>query len=180
MGRIVATFFTTADGVVQDPQNWHFPYFDEEMGRIMSEGQQAQRTYLLGRGLYEEWAAYWPEHLEVDDFGPYIHALPKYLLTSRPVEGEPWNNTTVITEDHATAVRALKDATEGDIGMSGCATTVRWLLTEGLLDELNLFVDPVVVGKGRRWFDDLGTVPLTLTHSEALPTGVLHLRYAPT
>jgi dihydrofolate reductase len=76
-------------------------------------------------------------------------------------------------------VRQLKDGVEGDIGMSGCATTVRWLLAQGLLDELALLVHPIAVARGQRLFEDTGTVPLTLLSSATLPTGVLHVRYAP-
>ena len=77
------------------------------------------------------------------------------------------------------AVRALRERTEGTIGMSGSLRTVRALLEAGLLDELVLLVDPVVVGGERRWTDELGRTPLELVSSEALPTGVLHLVYRP-
>ena len=79
----------------------------------------------------------------------------------------------------AEGVRAAKERTDGDIGMSGSATTVRWLLANGLLDELALLVHPIAVGKGQRLFEDTPTTPLTLLSHEALPSGVLHLRYAP-
>ena len=101
------------------------------------------------------------------------------MLTHRPVEGELWNNTTVISEDHVAAVRALKDSTDRDIGMSGCATTVRWLIANGLLDELALLVHPIAVAKGQRLFEDTGTVPLKLEQSTPLKSGVLLLRYSP-
>jgi dihydrofolate reductase len=90
-----------------------------------------------------------------------------------------WQNTTVISDDVAAQVQAAKDSNEGDIGMSGSATTVRWLLANGLLDELALLVHPIAVGSGQRLFEDTGTYPLRLLHSETLDTGVLHLRYAP-
>jgi len=63
--------------------------------------------------------------------------------------------------------------------MSGCATTVRWLLAHGLLDELDLLVHPIAVGSGARLFEDTTTYPLTLLSSDTLPSGVLHVRYAP-
>lgn len=179
MAKIVSTFFTTVDGVVQEPHHWHFPYFDDEMARLMNEAQARQTAFLLGRTLYEEWAGYWPAHLSDDDFGPWIQELPKHVVTHRPLGADPWNNTTAITADHAVAVRELKESTDGEIGMSGCATTVRWLLAEGLLDELHLFVDPIAVGSGRRLFEDGGRLPMTLLGSTALPTGVLHVRYSP-
>lgn len=75
-------------------------------------------------------------------------------------------------------MRALKDRVDGDIAMSGSATTVRWLIAQGLLDELALLVHPIAVGSGQRLFEGTGTVPLRLLSSDTLPTGVLHLRYA--
>lgn len=79
----------------------------------------------------------------------------------------------------AARVQAIKDGTDGDIGMSGSATTARWLLAHGLLDEFNLLVHPVAVGSGQRLFEDAATCPLTLRASRALDSGVLHLRYEP-
>lgn len=89
-----------------------------------------------------------------------------------------WQNTTVLPGDVA-AVRAAKDAVAGKIGISGSATTVRWLLAQGLLDELQLLVHPIAVGHGQRLFEDTPTQALELTHSRALDSGVLHLVYRP-
>jgi dihydrofolate reductase len=76
-------------------------------------------------------------------------------------------------------VQAVKAGTDGDIAMSGSATTVRWLLANGLLDELALLVHPIAVGSGQRLFEEPTTYPLRLLSSATLGTGVLHLRYAP-
>ena len=105
-------------------------------------------------------------------------------MTHRPVEGDVWNSTTVISDDHVAAVQAIKHSTDKDISMSGCATTVRWLLANNLLDELALLVHPIAVVKGQRLFEETGFedashVPLTLEHSSTLSSGVLHLRYSP-
>ena len=178
MGRIVSNFFISLDGVVQDPHEWHFPYFDEDMGRIVGAGMEGQSGFLFGRRLYDQWSEYWPGNTD-EGFGPHINAIAKYVLTHRPIEGDLWNNTTVIAEDHVEAVQALKESTDGVIAMSGSATTVRWLIAHGLLDELALLVHPIAVAKGQRLFEDTGTVPLELVHHEALASGVLHLRYTP-
>jgi dihydrofolate reductase len=180
MGKIVANFFISLDGVVESPDQWHFPYFDDSMGRVIEEGMQAQSAFLLGRRLYDEWSQYWPAQSGEDaDFASYINNLPKYVLTHRPIEGELWNATTVLGDDAVAQVRSVKEQTDGDIGMSGSATTVRWLLANGLLDEIALLVHPIVVGRGQRLFTDTGKVPLRLVSSDPLPTGVLHVRYAP-
>jgi dihydrofolate reductase len=179
MGRIVSNFFISLDGVVQSPDQWHFPYFDEVMGQVVGEGMQGLSAMLMGRRLYDEWSQYWPQQGGDVPFASHINSISKYVLTSRPLDGEPWQNTTVIGEDAAAQVRSLKEQSAGDIGMSGSATTVRWLLREALLDELALLVHPIAVDRGQRLFDGTGTVRLDLTHSQTLPTGVLHLRYSP-
>jgi dihydrofolate reductase len=177
MGRIVSNFFISLDGVVEAPHEWHFPYFDDDMGRIVGAGMETARGFLLGRRLYDEWSQYWPAQGE-EDFAGFINNLPKHVLTSRPLGEEPWNNSTAIQTDHVAGVRRLKESVDGDLQMSGCATTVRWLIANQLLDELALLVHPIAVAKGQRLFEDTGTVPLRLEHSETLPSGVLHLRYS--
>ena len=178
MGRIVSNFFISLDGVVEAPDQWHFPYFDDEMGAIIGSGMETQGAFLLGRRLYDEWSEYWTGNTDEDGFGPYINNLQKYVLTHRPIGEAPWKNTTAITDDHIAGVQAVKDTTEGDIGMAGCATTVRWLIANGLLDELALLVHPIAVAKGQRLFEDTGQVPLKLEHSSTLSSGVLHVRYS--
>jgi dihydrofolate reductase len=179
MGKIVSNFFISFDGVVERPDQWHFPYFDDEMGAIVGQGMQTQTSFLLGRRLYDEWSEFWPAQGPEVPFSEHINALPKYVVTHRPIEGDLWNNTTDLGADPVDELRTLKETSDGDIGMSGCATTVRWLLSQGLLDELNLLVHPIAVGSGQRLFEGTPTTPLTLLSSTALTSGVLHLRYAP-
>lgn len=132
----------------------------------------------MGRRLYDEWSEYWPTNSD-DGFGPHINGIAKYVLTSTSTE-PTWQHTTVLTgDDVAERVRRLKEQTDGDIAMSGCATTVRWLLAEGLLDELALLVHPVAVGHGQRLFEDTPTYGLRLLSSRPLASGVLVSRYAP-
>ena len=182
MARIVSNFFISLDGVVEAPNEWHFPYFDDARGRVVGSGMETSAGMLMGRTLYGEWSQYWPQQGTDVPFAEFINGIPKYVL-SHHAGGAEWQNTTVISgpDDSSVAeqVRALKDRTDGDIMMSGSATTVRWLIAQGLLDELALLVHPIAVAKGQRLFEDTGTVPLKLVHSETLPTGVLHLRYFP-
>ncbi len=179
MGKIVSNFFIAFDGVVERPDQWHFPYFDDDMGRVVGAGMETTGAFLLGRRLYDEWSEYWPAQGPDVPFSSFINGLPKYVITHRPIEGELWNNTTNLGADPVDELRRLKESSDGDIGMSGCATTVRWLVANDLLDEFNLLVHPIAVGTGQRLFEDTPTVPLTLLSSDALPSGVLHLRYAP-
>lgn len=178
MGRIVSNFFIALDGVVEAPDQWHFEWFDDEMGAIIGEGFATTKAMLMGRKLYDEWAAYWPDHAD-DDFGPVINGMQKYVVSGSLTEAT-WENTTLIPgAGAAERLRQVKDETAGDIAMSGSATTVRWLLREGLLDELRLLVHPVAVGKGQRLFEDTELTRLRLLESRALGSGVLHLSYAP-
>jgi dihydrofolate reductase len=181
MARIVSNFFISMDGVVERPDQWHFPYFDDEMGEIVGAGMANTAAILMGHRLYDEWSQYWPAQGD-QDFGAVINGTQKYVLSHDAFDPD-WANTTVISgpDDASVAeqVRALKERTDGDITMSGSATTVRWLIAQGLLDELALLVHPIAVARGQRLFEDTGTVPLTLLSSATLPTGVLHVRYAP-
>ena len=178
MGKIVSNFFISLDGVVESPDKWHFPYFDDEMGAIIGKGMETSAAWLMGRRLYDEWSSYWPGQGPEVPFSEFINTIPKYVVST--TLGDPsWQNTTVLSEDVAAEVQALKESTDGDIQMSGSATTVRWLLANGLLDELALLVHPIAVGSGHRLFEDPVTHPLELISSATLGSGVLHLRYAP-
>ncbi len=178
MGRIVSNFFISLDGVVERPDQWHFPYFDDAMGEIVGAGMSTTSAFLMGRKLYGEWSEYWPQQGPEVPFSEFINGIPKYVVSSTLSEAT-WNNTTLVNGDVAARLREVKESTDGDIGMSGSATTVRWLLANGLLDELALLVHPIAVGSGQRLFEDNPTTPLTLVHSETLKSGVLHLRYTP-
>jgi dihydrofolate reductase len=175
VGRIAAALFTTLDGSAERPDQWHAPYFDEAMGRAMDSHTGRCESYLMGRGLYDQWSQYWPGN-ESDPFASFINPIPKYVL-STTLESAGWDGATILRSIEE--VRELRDRSEGTIGMTGSLSTVRSLLDAGLLDELVLLVDPVVVSGERRWTDELGRTPLELVSCEALPTGVLHLVYRP-
>jgi dihydrofolate reductase len=109
-----------------------------------------------------------------------MNNTPK-VVVSTTLERAEWQNSTLITGNIAEEITKLKQQPGKSIGMSGSATLVRWLLGEGLLDELSLLVFPIVLGSGKRLFADGGTpVPLTLLDSKTFSTGVLALTYAPT
>ena len=180
MRKIKSNFFVSLDGVVEAPDKWHFPYFDDEMGAAVGAGFATTDAMLMGRVLYDEWAAYWPDHAD-EPFGDVINGMKKYVV-SDSLRTADWENTEVLGGDLAAARLAeLKGQEGGDITMSGSATTVRWLLREGLLDELNLLVHPIAVGEGmaRLFPPDEPTVPLRLLSSQAFVSGVLNLSYGP-
>jgi len=176
--KIKSHFFISLDGVVEAPDKWHFPYFDDEMGAAVGAGFATTEALLMGRVLYEEWAAYWPEHAD-EPFGDVMNSMKKYVVSSGLHEAA-WQNSEVISGDVAGKLADIKAQDGGDITMSGSATTVRWLLREGLLDELNLLVHPIVVGDGmaRLFPPDEPGIPLELVSSQTFKTGVLNLSYA--
>ena len=181
MRKIKSNFFISLDGVVEAPDQWHFPYFDDEMGAAVGAGFADTDAMLMGRVLYEEWAAYWPEHAD-QPFGDVMNETKKYVVSSS-LQATEWQNSELIKGDEAAQRLAdLKAQDGGDVTMSGSATLVRWLLREGLLDELNLLVHPIAVGSGlaRLFPPDEPTTPLELLSSQTFSSGVLNLSYGPT
>ena len=176
MGKIISNFFISLDGVVEAPDQWHFPYFNDEMGAAVRGGLDQNKALLMGRTLYDEWSAYWPESTD-QPVATQLNTMPKYVISSS-LTNPTWINTTALP-GKVDAIRRFKESIDGDIGMSGSATTVRWLLANGLLDELRLLVHPIAVGHGQRLFEDTPTHKFTLTESTTFSTGVLNLTYTP-
>ena len=180
MRKLVSSFFVSLDGVVEAPQNWHFPYFDDEMGAVVGEAIEASDTFLLGRRTYEEWAAFWPHQDPAENpMAAAMNETPKFVVSTTLGEVE-WQNSTLLNGDLAESVGELKAKPGKNIGMSGSATLVRSLLGHRLVDELRLLVHPVVVGSGAKLFENgIGQVPLELVDSRTFETGVLDLTYRP-
>jgi dihydrofolate reductase len=176
--KIKSYFFISLDGVVESPDKWHFPYFDDEMGEAVGAGFATADALLMGRVLYDEWAAYWPDHAD-EPFGDVMNSIKKYVVSDNLRTAE-WQNAEIVGGDVAKRVTEIKAQDGGDITMSGSATTVRWLLRAGLLDELNLLVHPILVGEGlaRLFPPDEPSIPLELRSSQTFESGVLNLSYA--
>lgn len=176
MGSIKANLFISLDGVIEAPETWHFPYFNDEMGAVVGEQMAAADATLLGRNTYDEFAGYWPNADPADPFTGAMNGARKYVVSNTLTE-PTWENSSVVTGDVAAELTALKQDTH--LGTTGSATLVRWLLEQGLVDELHLLVHPIVVGHGTKLFADGATVPLSLVSSQTFSTGVVHLVYAP-
>ena len=176
MRKIIASLFVSLDGVAEAPDTWHFPYFDEEMGNAVGAAMADCDAMLLGRVQYQEFAAYWPT--SEDEFAGFMNNQKKYVVTTTLTEAT-WTNTEIITGDVLAGLRALKDTEGKDIAVTGSLTLVRSLLKTGLLDRLQLFVHPLVLGKGARWFDGLEDVRLTLSSAEVFASGVVNQIYTP-
>jgi dihydrofolate reductase len=182
MRRIVASLFTTVDGVVEAPETWHFPYFNEEMGALV--GSLMRDTQLLGRRTYETFAATWAarEVAGGDDaaLAAQIGNQRKIVVSHQRLEFT-WRNSEQLQGDLIEGVTSLKAERGDDIAISGSVSVVRQLLDARLIDELHLLVDPIAVRKGMRLFDEQHglALPLAMIGSTVLSNGVVHLVYGP-
>jgi dihydrofolate reductase len=175
MRKIVAGLFVSLDGVIESPETWHFPYFNDEMGQVVGGLMDTADTMLLGRVTYQAFAGYWPD--SKDDIAEHMNSIPK-VVVSTTLESAEWQNTTVVRD--IAELATLKQQQGKDISITGSATLVRSLLQADLLDELHLLVHPIVVGNGKRLFEPGGDQKaLELTDSKTFSTGVLHLTYRP-
>jgi dihydrofolate reductase len=182
--KITAGLFISLDGVVEAPDQWHFPYFNEEMGAAVDASLGQADTMLFGRKTYDSFAGAWPEREaaggEDAHFAQKLGDARKIVVSNQQLEFT-WRNSEQLQGDLIEAVTALKDEPgDGTIAMSGSVSVIRQLLAAGLLDELHLLVHPIAVRKGMRLFDEGDeTIPLELISSETFSTGVLNLVYAP-
>ena len=184
MAMIKASMFMALDGVI-DPGvgNWHFPYFNEEMGNAVGATHAAD-VMLFGRVTYDSFAGAWPEREtaggEDAPFAKKLGDIRKIVASRRDLEFR-WRNSERLRGDLVDAVSRLKnDSSIGAIALSGSPSVVRQLLGARLLDELNLFVHPATAGSGLKLFED-GARPhhLKLLSAKSFRTGVVHLVYAP-
>jgi dihydrofolate reductase len=178
MRKINAWLFVTLDSVIESPEKWVMA--DDDMFGAIEAGYATSDALLLGRRTYETFAASWPERGSEIPNADWMNNTPKYVA-STTLESPEWNNTSVIEGDVAEAVARLKLEDGKDIAVNGSGTLVRALMHDHLLDELRLFLHPIVVGSGRRLFDDESDpVELTLVDSHVYANGVISLTYKPT
>lgn len=181
MRKLVSGLFISLDGVTESPDKWQFDHFDAEMAEAMASHIAAEDAILLGRVTYQEWAPYWPTSTD-EPYAGHINTTPKYVVSTTldEVQWGSWDNATLIRSNLAGEITRLKQQPGKNIGVSGSPTLVRSLLQEDLLDELTLMIHPVVVGSGKRLFQDgAGLKRLKLVDSQTTSTGVAILTYQP-
>ena len=181
MRKVVASEFVSLDGVVESPEKWHFPYFNDQMGDAIGAAMASSDSMLMGRVLYEEWAAFWPnQDPDENPVAARMNGVRKYVVSTTLEEPLEWQNSTLIGDNVAEEISRLKEQPGKDISISGSPTLVRSLLEEDLLDELRLMLHPIVVGSGKRLFEEGGDQKaLQLLDSKTFSTGVLYLTYQP-
>ncbi|MFX0592308.1 dihydrofolate reductase family protein [Melissospora conviva] len=184
MAKVVSTLFISADNVAEIDPDWHFPYFDENMGRAVDEDYSTADVLLIGRSTYDSFAGAWPgrEAAGGDDapFAARLGDMRKVVVSRQPLTFS-WRNSELIDGDLLDAVAALKaDAGVKGVVIPGSISVVQQLLAAKLIDELRLLVHPVAARRGRRLFDD-GDTPyhLRVLATEVYPTGAIRVIYAP-
>jgi len=193
--RVVVNEFMSLDGVVQAPGGreedtdggfahggWSMPYFDPDtMGAAVAEGMSTAEALLFGRRTWQGMAAAWPGRAG-DPYADQMNAIKKYVVSRTLRESDlSWNNTTLLPGDGAIAdIAALRSGDGGDLVIWGSVSLVKTLLGEGLVDELNLMIEPIALGGGKRIFPDDGVArPFRLVKSVTAATGVQICTYQP-
>jgi dihydrofolate reductase len=193
--RVVVTEFMSLDGVVEEPGGpeedsgsdfahggWSMPYFDPEvMGAAVGEGMEKAEALVFGRRTWQGMAAAWPERAG-DPYADQMNAIKKYVASRSLTQDDlTWNNSSLLSPEHAIAdIAALRAQKGGDLVIWGSVSVVQALLAEGLVDELSLMIEPILLGGGKRIFPDDGAArPMQLVNSITTGTGVLICTYRP-
>ncbi len=192
--RVVVNEFMSLDGVVQAPGGpdedtdggfahggWSIPYFDPEvMGPLINEGMNNVDALLFGRRTWRGMATAWPERAG-DPYADQMNSVKKYVASRTLTETDMTWNSTLLSADNALAdIAALRQQSGGDMLVWGSASLATALLADGLVDELNLMIEPILLGGGKRIFPEDGAVrPMQLTKSVTTGTGVHVCTYHP-
>lgn len=192
--RVVAYEFMSLDGVVQAPGGskedtdggfahggWSMPYFDPEvMGTFTGEGMSTAEALLFGRRTWQGMATAWPERAG-DPYADQMNAIKKYVASHTLTQEDlTWSNSTLLSQDPVADIAALRSRDGGDLLIWGSASLVKTLFAGGLVDELNVMIEPILLGGGKSIFPDDGRArPLRLVKSATAATGVQICTYRP-
>ncbi len=194
MRKVILNEFMSLDGVVQAPGaadedtgggfrhgGWHLRYFDQLSQQRALEGIVAAGGFLLGRRTYEIFAAYWPNASQEEQvIAEPLNTKPKYVASTTLPDPLQWQNSTLLRGNVAEAVAGLKQENGADLHVIGSAQLARTLIGHGLVDELRLMIDPLVLGGGKRLFPEDGALRrLRLVDSQVTTTGAVLATYAP-
>lgn len=175
MGKTIAGLRITLDGFADDSDNWSFDYANEEVMAALAADMAAMGTMVLGRKTYEMFAGFWPG--QENPVADVMNSVPKVVLSSTLAKAE-WQNSTLVSTGVAQFLTDLKTKSDKDIRVVGSLSVVRSLWADGLLDELQLFIYPLVRGRGERLFlDGLDEARMRVVKSETFSNGVLHVTY---
>lgn len=187
MRKIIVLTFVSLDGVMQTPGGpeedtsggfkyggWTVPYFDDFTGKVMIKQMAEEYDLLLGRKTFEIFALYWPEHT---DEWPQINKITKYVA-SNSIKKHKWDNCVFLNGDIVGKIKGLKKGKGPDLQVHGSGNLIQTLLKNDLVDELWLKIFPIILGKGKRLFED-EAIPMAfkLIESKTSPSGVIFANY---
>jgi dihydrofolate reductase len=193
MRKLIVSTFVSLDGVMQAPggkgedpsggfnlEGWTVPYFDDYANEVMEKLKFMNTPYdlLLGKTTYEIFAAYWPKHPE-GDTGEAINNATKYVVSNDPINTD-WEKTIQIQGDIAAGIQKLKEGDGPTLQVMGSSNLIQTLFATKLIDELQVMIFPITLGKGKRLFGN-GTIPMSfkLLETSSTPNGVILARYQP-
>jgi len=193
MAKLVVVEQLSLDGVMQAPGGpdedrsggfehggWAMPYFDQVAGEEAGKSMAETGAFLFGRKTYEIMAAYWPNHPDNDIFSNVLNSLPKYVASTTLDEPLAWSGSSLLEGDVAAAVAELKEEQQGNIVVLGSGQLARTLMEHDLVDEYGLMIHPLLLGGGKRLFDEDGAKrPLRIVDSKTSTTGVILATYRP-
>jgi dihydrofolate reductase len=196
--KLTTTTHVSLDGVMQglggsdedrsggfERGGWAIPLFHDEAATFLDRVFQRADAFLFGRRTYEIFAGSWGTgswgaNQGNNPISVALNTRPKYVASTTLTEPE-WDDTTVLSDDVAAAVAELKAKPGGELQVHGSGALIRWLMDNDLVDEINLFTYPVIIGQGTRLFPDAGPdIALDLVDSRAFPNGITIQVYRPT
>jgi dihydrofolate reductase len=187
MRKLIITEFITLDGIIQAPGGpeedtsdgfeyggWTVPYFDDFVGKVMSEQMKLPFELILGRITYEIFASYWPHHSEG---WPGINEVKKYVASHEDMKFD-WENSILLEGDVVEAVKKIKAEDGAKLQVYGSGNLVQTLMKHDLVDEFWLKIYPIMLGKGKRLFAE-GAIPAAfkLSTGKVSPSGVIIANY---
>ena len=175
MGNLIATTQATVDGVIDPVGEWVQP--DTDHGEYSFERQARSGGLVLGRKTYEGLAGYWPS--QSGKWADMVNSLPKYVM-SNTLSGDLEWNATLLAGDLEESIPKLKDDVDGDLFMHGSGEFAYALAERGLIDEYEVYLNPLVWGQGNvHVLGDRGTVRMRLDDVKRFESGVVLLTYLP-
>lgn len=177
MRNIIVTEFLSLDGVMENPM-WTFKYWNDEIAQFKAEETTANDVLLLGRVTYQGFAASWPQRTDEASGGVYFNGVRKYVV-SNTLDNVEWNNSVLVKGDAVAEITKLKQQDGENLVVHGSATLAQTLIQHDLVDRYRLLVYPLVLGKGKRLFEEGITATLKLVETRPFSSGVTALIYEP-
>jgi dihydrofolate reductase len=178
MRKVTVSMFVTLDGVMESPDKWSFPFWNDEIAKFKFDELFASGALLLGRVTYQGFAAAWPSMKDEQGYADRMNSLPKHVV-STTLQKAAWNNSSLIKENIAEQISQLKQQPGQDLLVFGSGELVQMLMQHDLVDEYRLLVYPIVVGSGKHLFQVASKTNLKLVESKPFSSGVVALVYQP-